>query len=39
MQIHVNLQFPSTNFLILNLLHNSLIINTTSYISFKILVK
>ena len=33
------LQFPSTNFIILRSLHDSLIINTPSYISFKILVK
>ena len=39
MQIHKILQFPSTNFLILKLLHDSLIINAASYVSFKILVK
>ena len=39
MQIHKILQFPSTNFLILKSLHDSLIINATNYVSFKILVK
>ena len=39
MQIHKVLQFPSTNFLILKSLHDSLIINATNYVSFKILVK
>ena len=38
-QIHKILQFPFMNFLILKLLHGSLIINATIYISFKILVK
>ena len=38
-QLHKILQFPSTSFLILKLLHDSLIINATSYISFKILVQ
>ena len=33
------LQFPSMNFIILRSLHDSLIINTPNYISFKILVK
>ena len=38
-QTHKVLQFPSTDFLILNLLHDSLIINIASHISVKILVK
>ena len=38
-QIHKILKFPSTNFIILKALHNNLIINASSYISFKILVK
>ena len=38
-QIHKILQFPSTNFLILKSSYNNLIINTSSYIFFKILVK
>ena len=38
MQTHNVLQFPSLNFFILKSLHDSLIINIASYISFKILV-
>ena len=37
--VHKVLQFSSTNFFILKSLHDSLIINVTSYISFKILVR
>ena len=36
MQIHKVLQFPSMNFHILKLLHDSLIINAASYISFNV---
>ena len=39
MQTHKDLQFPFRNFLILKSLHDNLIINFASYISFKILVK
>ena len=38
-QIHKVLQFSFTNFFILKLLYDSLIINVISYISFKIIVK
>ena len=36
MQMPQILQFPSTSFLSLKLLHNSLIINATNYISFNV---
>ena len=39
MQIQIILQLRSTSFLILKLLHDSLIINVTNYIFFKILVQ
>ena len=39
MQIQIILQVHSTSFLILKLLHDSLIINVTNYIFFKILVQ
>ena len=39
MQIQIILQVRSTSFLILKLLHDSLIINVTNYIFFKILVQ
>ena len=39
MQIYKILQFLFTSFLILKLLHDSLIINFVSYISFQVLVK
>ena len=39
MQIYKVLQFLSTSFLILKSYYDSLIINTASYISFKILVQ
>ena len=38
-QICKVLRFLSTNFLILKLLHDNLIINVASYISFKILIR
>ena len=38
-QTHKFLQYSSTNFLILKSLYDSFVINSASYISFKILVK